>query len=431
MITGRPGTGGVDGLLGGRYALRDVVGIGSSAVVHRADDLRTGRVVAVKLFSTAGTPVDLRRRRREIDALTRLRHPGLVRLLDGDPTGPRPFVVTELVEGPTLAQALAEGPLRPERVRRLGAVVAAALAVVHAGGFVHRDVKPANVLLDGAGHPRLADFGIAWTVDGATATTTGTVVGTAAYMSPEQVGGQDVGPATDVYALGLVLVEALTGRREYPGPALESAVARLSRAPRVPVGLPATLRSTIEGMTRTDPRERPGAAEVAVLLSGADAATVGLRTAGRSRARRGLLAAAACVVVPLLVLGIGASGGAPPTVPSAAVPPTGSVVVPPVGASAGPEATAAPVATGGGSDVPTAPSRSAPAETVAAVTETAETVDRVDDEPAADTPPADEENETADPGPGRSEEAGSTSDGPGNSEFGQSRGGGPPGRADD
>ncbi|QNG50010.1 hypothetical protein H6H00_17190 [Pseudonocardia petroleophila] len=119
-MTSPPGADRADGLLGGRYALGEVLGVGSSAVVRRAEDVRTGRFVAVKLFSVGGSPVEHRRRRREVEALTRLRHPGLVRLLDGDPTGACPFVVTELVEGPTLAQALVEGAWGAERVRRVG-----------------------------------------------------------------------------------------------------------------------------------------------------------------------------------------------------------------------------------------------------------------------------------------------------------------------
>ncbi|WP_369408070.1 serine/threonine-protein kinase [Pseudonocardia petroleophila] len=247
---------------------------------------------------------------------------------------------------------------------------------------MHRDVKPANILLDGVGRPWLADFGVAWAVDGATATTAGAVVGTAAYMSPEQVAGLEVGPATDVYALGLVLIEALTGRREYPGSAVESAVARLSRSPRVPGGLPVVLASAIGAMTRTDPAQRPGAAEVATLLSDTAVSTVGLRApalrAGNSRSRRGLLAAATCVLGPLLILGAAGSNGVTtvPTPPAAgsaapaeaAVPPTGPAA--PSGTGVGRQDAAAPItapsASGAGPSgiavAPAAPGTVAPAE---------------------------------------------------------------------
>ncbi len=190
--------GGSGGYLDGRYLLGDVLGVGSSAVVYRAEDVRTGRTVAVKLFAPTTGPGEHRRRNREIEALARLDHPGLVRLLDGDTAGPYPFLVTELVEGASLARALDDGPWSAAEVAGLGAALAAALAVVHAAGLVHRDVKPANVLLDGGRRPRLTDFGIARALDGATATTAGVVTGTAAYMAPEQVRGQEVGPPADV-----------------------------------------------------------------------------------------------------------------------------------------------------------------------------------------------------------------------------------------
>ena len=108
------------------------------------------------------------------------------------------------------------GPLSVREIRKLAAALAAALAHVHAGGFVHRDVKPANILLDHGREPRLADFGIARALDGTVATATGAVAGTAAYLAPEQVRGETVGPAADVYALGLVLIEARTGRARVP-----------------------------------------------------------------------------------------------------------------------------------------------------------------------------------------------------------------------
>ncbi|MBW0115322.1 serine/threonine-protein kinase [Pseudonocardia abyssalis] len=254
-------------LVAGRYRLGPVIGIGSSAVVRRGRDLHDGVRVAVKLFHPGGTLHDRRQQRREMDALSRLDHPGLVGLRDGGTESGRPFVVTDLVEGPTLAEQIGLAPLPPEQVRRLGAELADALAHVHDGGIVHRDVKPANVLLGDGTHAHLADFGIAKALDGAAATETGMIVGTAAFLAPEQARGERVGPPADVYALGLVLLEALTGRREYPGRAAESATARLHRRPHVPDGLPNDLGGVLIAMTEDDPAARPTAAAVAAALA--------------------------------------------------------------------------------------------------------------------------------------------------------------------
>jgi serine/threonine protein kinase len=251
----------------GRYELGPVLGVGSSAVVHRGWDLTDGEPVAVKLFRAGASPHDQRQQHQEMEALARLEHPGLVGLHDGGTEAGRPYVVTDLVEGPTLAERIVEGPLPVAEVRELGARLADALAAVHAGGFVHRDLKPANVLLERGRYPRLADFGISRAVDGTAATTAGCVLGTAAYLAPEQVRGQHVGPATDVYALGLVLLEMFTGRREYPGTALESATARLHRKPSVPPDLPRDLVQLIWAMTADDPDQRPTAATVAGCLA--------------------------------------------------------------------------------------------------------------------------------------------------------------------
>ncbi|TWF78019.1 serine/threonine protein kinase [Pseudonocardia hierapolitana] len=274
-------------VVAGRYELGPVLGAGSSAVVHRARDLRRGVEVAIKCFRPGGSERDLRQQRQEMALLARLDHPGLVRLHDGGLVDDCPFVVTDLVEGPTLAQRIASGPpLAPGPVRRLGAHLADALAYVHAVGIVHRDVKPANVLLGNGGRPRLADFGIARALEATAATADGCVVGTAAYLAPEQVRGERVAPATDVYALGLVLLEALTGRREYPGAAVESATARLYRSPAVPEGLPAGLSTVLNAMMQDDPRRRPPAAAVAAALSAdpaSPAASLALRSSARSR----------------------------------------------------------------------------------------------------------------------------------------------------
>ncbi|MCX6465191.1 MAG: serine/threonine-protein kinase, partial [Pseudonocardiales bacterium] len=258
---------GVDGvaegdLVAGRYRLRSVVGIGSSALVRAGRDERTGRRVAVKLIHAHAGEHERRQHRREVLALGRLRHPGVVGLVASGTHAGQPFLVTDLVDGPTLAERITEGPLEPHRVRRIGIALAGALAHVHAAGVVHRDLKPANVLLAADGRPRLADFGISRPLDGAVETDAGTVVGTAAFLAPEQAQGARIGPAADVYALGLVLLEAVTGRREYPGPAAESAVARLHRAPDVPEGLPGAMTPALRAMTAADPGARPSAADV-------------------------------------------------------------------------------------------------------------------------------------------------------------------------
>jgi serine/threonine protein kinase len=209
-------------VVAGRYVLGRVLGTGSSAVVRKAKDLRSGAVVALKLFHRGASAVDLRQQRQEMEALAHLNHPALVGLRDGGSVEGRPFVVTDLVNGPSLDIRLKSGPLAPAAVRRLGLDVARALDHVHSSGYIHRDIKPANVLLDHDGSARLADFGISRAVDDTAVTTTGCIVGTAAYLAPEQVRGERVGPPTDVFALGLVMLEALTGRREYPGRAMES-----------------------------------------------------------------------------------------------------------------------------------------------------------------------------------------------------------------
>ena len=253
-------------VLGGRYELGVLLGTGASAVVHRALDRLSGTTFAVKLFHAGASAHDRRRQQREMRALAALHHPGLVGLHDGGVEAGRPYIVTDLVEGPSLAERIAARPLEPAEVRRIGVRLADALAHVHSNGIIHRDLKPANVLLGTDGRPRLADFGIARALDGTAVTGTGYVVGTAAYLAPEQVRGEWVGPAADVYALGLVLLEALTGRREYPGALVESATARLHRPPNIPESLPSDLRTTLFAMTALEPAARPTASQVVGLL---------------------------------------------------------------------------------------------------------------------------------------------------------------------
>jgi serine/threonine protein kinase len=164
--------------------------------------------------------------------------------------------------------------LDPPRVAAIGAELATALAYVHACGVVHRDIKPSNVLLDRSGRVRLTDFGIARLLsDTSGYTATGTTIGTAAYLAPEQVRGERVGPAADVYALGLVLLEALTGERAYRGSPIEAALARLSTPPPMPPSLPEEWRVLVRQMTTLKEDLRPPAEEVAQRLRDVAAGT--------------------------------------------------------------------------------------------------------------------------------------------------------------
>lgn len=247
---------------GGRYTLGDLIGRGGAAEVFIARDELLGRDVAVKLFPAGVGEADESRRQREVQTLAGMNHPGLVTIYDVGQTDSRAYFVMQLIEGESLADRIRSGPLALGDVVALGAALADALTYVHRHGVVHRDIKPGNVLLDGEGRPHLSDFGIAVLADATNITATGMVIGTASYLSPEQVRGQQVGPASDVYALGLVLLECITARREYPGNALEAAVARLHRAPDVPPDLPGPLGSLIVAMTRDEPGERPTTEQV-------------------------------------------------------------------------------------------------------------------------------------------------------------------------
>jgi serine/threonine protein kinase len=267
-----------DGLIGGRYRRERLLGRGGSAEVWCCTDEALDREVAVKLVTSSGGE-DSNRVGDEARLLARLSHPGLVPVYDAgtDETG-RPWVVMELVDGETLSDAIRRGPMTSERVAEIGARLADALAYVHGEALIHRDVKPANVLLGRDGRVRLTDFGIARLVDAAKVTATGLTVGTASYLSPEQVTAEPVGTAADVYSLGLVLLECLTGKREYPGSAVEVALARLSRPPQVPPELPDGWPGLLTAMTDRDPAQRPTCAQVATdlhaIASGGHATTV-------------------------------------------------------------------------------------------------------------------------------------------------------------
>ena len=264
-------------ILSGRYRLGEVIGRGGMASVYCARDENLGRDVALKLFAPQSADVDeLKRQQAEIELLATLNHPSLVTLFDAGtdtriPDEPRPFLTMELVEGQDLRSRIRHSAVPFDELAVIGAGLADALAYVHSLGIIHRDIKPANILLVRVRpgeplRPKLTDFGIARIVDGTRLTATGTMVGTAAYLSPEQARGADMGPASDIYSLGLVLLECIKGSVEYPGSAVESAVARLHRAPVIPDEVPAEWAQLIRAMTALDPMDRPAAADLEASL---------------------------------------------------------------------------------------------------------------------------------------------------------------------
>jgi eukaryotic-like serine/threonine-protein kinase len=261
-----PESGGARVVLPERYRVEHVIGRGGTAVVYAAHDDLLNRPVAIKVFTA---PTDsarvLREQQHEAQTLAGLAHHALVTLFDAgvddsDPDQPHIYLVMERVDGPDLGQALRSGALTPMQVTYLGLDLCDALQYVHERGWLHRDIKPANVLLSTRQRDRrlrgkLSDFGIA-TVLGAAADDGEFTVGTAAYLSPEQVEGGVLVGASDVYSLGLVLIQAATGRVSYPGTVIESAFARLTRDPEIPDFLPARLASVLAGMTRRSPGDR-------------------------------------------------------------------------------------------------------------------------------------------------------------------------------
>ncbi|UZN01968.1 serine/threonine-protein kinase [Cellulomonas sp. S1-8] len=267
-----------------RYVLGERLGEGGSAEVLRAVDTRLDRPVAVKLFRLTGADAaQVRRYAQEARVLADLSHPSLVALLDVGAdvmpgTGPVAFLVMELVEGRTLRDLVADGPLDAVTTADVGHQLAQGLAHAHRAGVVHRDVKPSNVLVadttptsgrrDAPTLPVvLADFGIAASEASLQAARPDDRA-TAGYQSPEQALGASAGPSSDVYSLGLVLLECLTARRAYPGDPLTASLARLLHGPQIADDVDRDFAVLLRAMTASDPAQRPTMVAVSAELRG-------------------------------------------------------------------------------------------------------------------------------------------------------------------
>ncbi len=268
-----------------RYRLTDRLAVGGSAEVWRAHDEQLGRDVAVKLLHPH-LLTEARTRERlaaEARAVAGLSHPGIVAVYDVDVDGEAPGVVLELVEGESLAARLArDESLPPDEAARIAAEVGEALLHAHQRGVVHRDVKPGNILLEPDGRARLVDFGIARTLDEAAErlTMTGTVMGTLRYMAPEQLAGGVIGPKADVWGLGAVLHEMLTGRAPFaaatPVALADEQRNGLAELPGLDPSLVQILRACLAGDPAARPRHVGAVADALRAWLGGDAAAPAL-----------------------------------------------------------------------------------------------------------------------------------------------------------
>jgi len=210
----------VGAVLDGRYRVDTLIATGGMSGVYRGLDLRLDRPVALKVMDSryAGDIQFLTRFQREARAVAKLKDPGLVAVYDQGIDAAHPFLVMELVEGGTLRELLVErGPMPPHAVSAVLRPVLSGLAVAHNAGLVHRDVKPENVLISDDGEVKIADFGLVRAMAEAKITSTSVILGTAAYLSPEQVSTGDAGPASDVYAVRILTYELLTGTTPFKG----------------------------------------------------------------------------------------------------------------------------------------------------------------------------------------------------------------------
>jgi eukaryotic-like serine/threonine-protein kinase len=320
----------------GRYEVERTLGGGGMAVVYLARDGELGRPVAVKVLAEhLADDAELRDRfLREGRLAARLSHPNVVRVYDAGEQEGRPYIVMECVEGESLAETVRrEGRLDPDRVAELGVQACAGLEHAHRAGLVHRDVKPANLLLTSDGMLKVADFGIAHAVGGTRVTAVGTVLGTAAYLSPEQAFGEQVTPASDLYSLGACLYELLAGQPPYGYETIGELFSRREAGPPPRLeAAPRELETAIMRCLERDPRDRPAsAAELARSLAAGRYETP--RTAATQVARfdvapswgkplvwAGVVAVLALVALLAALAFRGGEEGPPPKVPQGDTP---------------------------------------------------------------------------------------------------------------
>lgn len=250
-------------VLDGRYRIDHPIARGGMSTVYRCVDERLGRAVAAKVMAERyqEDPVFLNRFKREARAMAQLNHPNLVNVYDFSTSGDDVFLIMELITGGTLRELLAErGPMPPHAATAVMRAVLTGLSVIHARGLVHRDIKPDNVLINGDHRVKLADFGLIRATSASTHSTD-SIVGTVSYISPEQVSGEDITPASDVYSAGVVFFELLTGTTPFSGDTpLAHAMARLENDVPAPSsrieGVPKLFDALVASATARDPEER-------------------------------------------------------------------------------------------------------------------------------------------------------------------------------
>jgi serine/threonine protein kinase len=264
-----------DQLLGGRYARREQVGRGGFGVVWRAHDTLLRRDVAVKaiefpaILDDAERDVIRAKVLRDAQAAARLNHPGLVTVFDVIEEEGRPLIVMELVKAPTLADLVKrEGPLAEQRVASIGVDVLDALGAAHREGIIHRDVKPANVMVSDSGHVQLGDFGIAAVIDDPKLTSSGNLAGSPSYMAPEQAENRPPTVATDLWGLGATLYFAVEGRPPFAEAGAIATLTSVVNTAHRPLERARALAPLLDQLLAKDPADRPGAAETGRRLAG-------------------------------------------------------------------------------------------------------------------------------------------------------------------